>query len=136
MLGPVLVLIGLILFALFVPLHGGGDWALLLPICISLLLVGFGIGLAWPSLVTRDDQNAPAPEQDLAAGGMTTVQLFAIAFGTACAGMVANFAGISDPGGIGGATRAAFWLAGLFALAPALCILVAIKVIRLTGGRH
>lgn len=136
MLGPVLVLIGLILFALFVPLHGGGDWALLLPICISLLLVGFGIGLAWPSLVTRVYQNAPATEQDLAAGGMTTVQLFAIAFGTACAGMVANFAGISDPGGIGGATRAAFWLAGLFALAPALCILVAIKVIRLTGGRH
>jgi MFS family permease len=134
--GPVLVLTGLILLALFLPAEGAGDWAVLLPICLALVLVGFGIGLAWPSLVTRVYQSAPATEQDLAAGGMTTVQLFAIAFGTACAGMVANFAGISDPGGVDGASSTALWLACLFALAPALCIASAIKVVRLTGRRH
>ncbi|MGI6853156.1 MFS transporter [Mesorhizobium sp. 1B3] len=134
--GPLLVLIGLILLAVFLPVHGAGDWTLLLPICLGLILIGFGIGLAWPSLVTRVYQSAPATEQDLAAGGMTTVQLFAMAFGTACAGMVANFAGIADPGGVGGASSAALWLAGVFALAPALCIVIALKVVRLTGAKH
>lgn len=134
--GPVLALIGLVLLAIFMPIEGAGDWSLLLPICLGLILIGFGIGLAWPRLVTRVYQNAPATEQDLAAGGMTIVQLFAIAFGTACAGMVANFAGIADPGGLAGASNAALWLAGIFAVAPALGIAVAVKVARLTGRRR
>lgn len=135
MLGPALVLAGLVLFALFMPVHGQGALAILLPICLGLLLVGFGIGVAWPGLVTRIYQSAPATEQDLAAGGMTTVQLFAVAFGTALAGMIANFAGIAEPGGLTGASAAAFWLAGLFIAAPVLCIAVVMKVLRLTGGR-
>ncbi|WP_019170837.1 MFS transporter [Pseudaminobacter salicylatoxidans] len=131
--GPVLALAGLVLLAVFLPVEGGGDWSLLAPISAGLILVGFGIGLAWPSLVTRVYQNAPATEQDLAAGGMTTVQLFAIAFGTACAGMVANFAGIAEPSDVAGASSAAFWLGGIFAVAPAIGVLVAVKVVRLTG---
>ena len=134
-IGPVLVLIGLILFALFMPVHGAGDWTFLLPICVGLVLIGFGIGLAWPGLVTRVYQSASVTEQDLATGGMTTVQLFAIAFGTACAGMVANFAGIADPGGVSGASSAALWLAGIFAVAPALCIAMAAKAVRLTSRK-
>jgi MFS family permease len=133
--GPVLALTGLALLAVFLPIEGAGGWLLLAPICFGLILIGFGIGLAWPSLVTRVYQNAPATEQDLAAGGMTTVQLFAIAFGTACAGMVANFAGIAEPGGVTGASNAALWLAVIFAVAPALGIAVAVKVARLTGKR-
>lgn len=134
--GPVLVLIGLVLFTLFMPVHGAGDWTLLLPISLGLLLIGFGIGMTWPSLATRIFQNAPAAEQDLAAGGLTTVQLFFMAFGTACAGMVANFAGIANPGGVPGATNAAIWLGMIFAVAPALCIAVAVKVVRLTGQKR
>ncbi|TKT80292.1 MFS transporter [Aquamicrobium sp. LC103] len=130
--GPVLTLAGLALLAAFIPVEGNGEWTLLAPICLGLILVGFGIGLAWPSLVTRIYRSAPATEQDLAAGGMTTVQLFAIAFGTACAGMVANFAGIADPGGVVGASSAALWLTGIFALAPAVAILVAFRAVRLT----
>lgn len=135
-IGPVLALAGLVLLALFMPVEGAGDWSLLLPICAGLVLIGFGIGLAWPSLVTRVYQSAPSTEQDLAAGGMTTVQLFAIAFGTACAGMVANFGGIADPGGVEGASSTAFWLASIFAVAPALCIATAMKVIALTTKRR
>jgi MFS family permease len=133
--GPVLVLIGLVLFALFMPVHSAGDAAYLLPICVGLVLVGFGIGLAWPSLVTRAYASVAADEQHMAAGGVTTVQLFSIAFGTACAGMVANFAGIAQPGGIAGASNAALWLGAVFALAPALCIVVAVRTVRLTSRR-
>lgn len=133
--GPVLALAGLVLLAIFLPIHGNGNWSLLAPVCLGLILIGFGIGLAWPSLVTRVYQSAPLTEQDLAAGGMTTVQLFAIAFGTACAGMVANFAGIAVPGGVEGAANASLWLSVIFALAPAIAVAVAFKVIRITGGK-
>lgn len=133
--GPVLTLAGLVLLAVFLPVHGNGNWSFLAPVCLGLVLIGFGIGLAWPGLVTRVYQSAPSTEQDLAAGGMTTVQLFAIAFGTACAGMVANFAGIAVPGGVEGAANASLWLSAIFALAPAIAVAVAFRVIGLTGGR-
>lgn len=133
--GPILALAGLVLLAVFLPVHGNGSWSLLAPVCLGLILIGFGIGLAWPSLVTRVYQSAPSTEQDLAAGGMTTVQLFAIAFGTALAGMVANFAGIAVPGGAEGAANASLWLSVIFALAPAIAVAVAFKVIRITGGK-
>ncbi|MCX5519794.1 MFS transporter [Kaistia defluvii] len=128
--GPVLVATGLALFAWFMPVRSGGDPAHLMPICLSLLLIGFGIGLAWPSLVTRVYGSVPDSEQGLAAGGVTTVQLFSIAFGTACAGMVANFAGIAEPGAMAGASNAALWLGVIFALAPVLCIVVAVRALR------
>lgn len=67
--GPALALAGLIGLALFLPVHGAGEWWLLAAICLGLVPIGFGIGLAWPSLVTRIYQRAPASEQDLAAGG-------------------------------------------------------------------
>ncbi|MBC2886409.1 MFS transporter [Ochrobactrum sp. CM-21-5] len=133
--GPILALAGLVLLAVFLPIHGNGNWSLLTSVCLGLILIGFGIGLAWPSLVTRVYQSAPSTEQDLAAGGMTTVQLFAIAFGTACAGMVANFSGIAVPGGVEGAANASLWLSVIFALAPAIAVAVALKVIRITGGK-
>ena len=133
--GPILVLTGLVLFGLFMPIRSAGEIVHLLPICIGLVLVGFGIGLAWPSLVTRAYASVSGSDQHLAAGSVTTVQLFSIAFGTACAGMVANFAGIAEPGGMAGASKAALWLGAVFAFAPALCIVVAILSVRLTSLR-
>ena len=133
--GPALVVTGLALFALFMPVHSAGEIAYLLPICLGLVLVGFGIGLAWPNLVTRVYGSVGESEQGLAAGGVTTVQLFSIALGTAGAGMVANFAGIAEPGGMEGASNAARWLGGVFALAPPLCVVVAVRAVRLTTRR-
>ena len=52
----------------------------------------------------------PAGEQALASALITTVQLFATAFGAALAGMVANVTGLTDPGGISGTMSAAGWL--------------------------
>ncbi|WP_454619525.1 hypothetical protein [Bradyrhizobium cenepequi] len=60
---------------------------------------------------------------------ITTVQLFATAMGAALTGMVANAAGLVEPGGMEGAANAARWLFGLFALAPLLCAATARRVL-------
>ena len=53
-----------------------------------------------------------------------------MALGAALAGMVANLAGLTDPGGVGGVSRAATWLFGVFALAPVLGVFTALRVVR------
>ncbi|HEV7371539.1 MFS transporter [Arenibaculum sp.] len=132
--GPACGLAGLVLLACFLPVRGGGDWAVLAPVCAGLVAVGFGIGLAWPHLVTGVFRAAPASERGLAAAAVTTVQLFATAFGAAAAGMTANLAGIAAPGGPAGASSAALWLCALFAPAPALAILTALRAARSRAG--
>jgi MFS family permease len=127
LLGPFFCLLGLLLQACFLPIFSQGEWSILAPICVGLILVGFGIGMAWPHIVTRIYQRAPAAEYDLAAGAVTTVQLFATALGAAVGGMVVNLAGINDPGGVAGATDAALWLCLLFAIAPFVGLFVARK---------
>jgi MFS family permease len=125
--GPALVLGGLAALAAFLP-AGGAGWVLA-PISLGLLLVGFGIGVAWPHLMTQVFKAAPAAEQDKATAGATTVQFFATAFGAATAGMVANLAGLTTSAGV---APAAFWLFALFALAPVLCIPLVLRVTRRT----
>jgi dipeptide/tripeptide permease len=123
--GPVLCVFGLVLLAFTMPVNGAGALAVLLPVCLGLLCIGLGIGFTWPHLVTGILQAAPANEHDLATAAITTVQLSSAALGAAAAGVVANFAGIAEPGGVAGAASAAAWLFGLFALAPTLGIIVA-----------
>lgn len=134
--GPLLMLGGLILMSVFLPIETAGGAGVLAGVCLGLFLVGFGIGLVWPALVTRVFQNAPDDERDLTSGAMTTVQLFAIAMGAAGAGMIANVAGIATPGGVEGAASAAFWLSALFAAAPILVLLLTPQLLRLTAVRR
>ncbi len=89
-------------------------------LCLGLTGVGFGIGMCWSHLVTRVFRSAPVGQENLASGAVTTVQLYAMSLGAAVAGMVANGAGLTDPGGLEGARHAAMYLFALFALAPAL----------------
>ena len=117
--GPVVTTVGLAALAVLVPYGEPGDVAFA-ALCLALAGVGFGIGMCWSHLVTRVFRSAPAGQENLASGAVTTLQLYAIALGSAVAGMVANAAGLADPGGIDGARTAAAWLFGLFALAPAL----------------
>ncbi|WP_046652511.1 MULTISPECIES: MFS transporter [Brevundimonas] len=134
--GPLLMLGGLILMSVFLPIETAGGAGVLAGVCLGLFLVGFGIGLVWPALVTRVFQNAPDDERGLTSGAMTTVQLFAIAMGAAGAGMIANVAGIATPGGVEGAASAAFWLSALFAAAPILVLLLTPQLLRLTAVRR
>lgn len=124
-LGPAMGLGGLSLLAIFLPIQAGGDWMVLGPICVGLVAVGFGIGMAWPHLVTAVFQSAPVAERDLAAPAVTTVQLFATALGAAAAGTVANLAGITNPGGAEGASNAALWLFATFCVAPLIGVVIA-----------
>ncbi|KIC08898.1 hypothetical protein RA19_18395 [Leisingera sp. ANG-M1] len=121
--GPVFGLSGLLLQAVFVP-QAHMPWALI-PICIGLTAVGFGIGLAWPHIVPRIYQRAAEGEQDLAAAGVTTMQLFSTALGAALGGMVVNLAGLTGQDSTTGAATAALYLFLSFALAPLFCIAAA-----------
>lgn len=126
--GPALVLAGMVMLAFSAPLHAQGDWPVLGGICLGLTLVGFGIGLGWPHLLTRILQVGPSDDRDAAATSITTVQLFATALGSALAGMIANLGGLNSPGGIEGTSSAAWWLFAVLAVAPLLAIFSAARV--------
>jgi len=128
--GPMLGMAGMIALAVLMPGESAGGWPALMPICVALVAIGLGVGMAWPHLLTRVFQVAPTGEQGMAAASITTVQLFATALGAALAGMVANVAGLTDPGGIAGTANAAVWLFGLFAFAPILAVFTAVRVVR------
>lgn len=130
MIAPGVALAGMIVLAILVPSPSDGTWTDLLPICIALLVVGIGVGIGWPHLLTRVLQVAPKDEQDLASASITTVQLFATALGAALAGMVANMAGLIDPGGVAGTSSAAVWVFCVCATAPALAVLSASQIRR------
>ncbi|MGB7480282.1 MAG: MFS transporter [Burkholderiaceae bacterium] len=98
--------------------------------CALLAAAGFGIGLGWPHLSIRVFNGARAGEETLAASSITTVQLYATALAAALAGVVANGAGITEPGGVAGAQNAAQWLFGAFAVAPALAMLLTGRILR------
>lgn len=90
---------------------------------VFLFMIGVGIGMGWPHLLTRVFALAPKGEEALAASSVTTVQLMATTFGAALAGLVSNMAGIKVPGGIEGATQASVFLYGIFALSPFIALL-------------
>lgn len=128
--GPVFGFVGLALLAGFLPRPLGQDWPAYVPIAVGLILVGFGIGLAWPHLVTRVFQAAPEGQQEQATGSITTVQLFATALGAAAAGTLAKSAGIVSPGGMEGAANTALWLFAGFAIVPLLSLAAAFVATR------
>ncbi|MGE8704009.1 MAG: MFS transporter [Achromobacter sp.] len=120
-LGPPIVLAALLSLAFTLPsvtwgssMAGRGMYG------VALAAVGFGIGLSWPHLLTRVFSVAAPGEETLASSSITTVQLYATALAAAIAGVVANLAGLTDPGGVDGAKSAALVLFASFAAAPAL----------------
>lgn len=116
-LGPWVSAAGLLALGVLMPVGSGGGvvWAMIAP----LVLVGVGIGLCWPNMLTRIFKNAPSGQENIASAAITTLQLYAIAVGSSLAGLVANLAGLADPGGEEGARQAAYALFLVFALAPA-----------------
>ncbi|MCK3779843.1 MFS transporter [Ensifer sesbaniae] len=127
--GPAFGFIGLTLIALFMPIAGAEFLVIAAPLCIGIIAVGFGMGFAWPHIVTAVYEFAPEGEAEKASSSITTVQLFAAALGAALAGLTANLAGI-ESSSEGGVALATAWLFGLFALLPALAVLTAGRVWR------
>lgn len=130
-IGPAIVLIGMIMLGLFIPAQSGPSYMLLSAISAGLLLVGFGIGIGWPHLLTCVLDVTPQADKDAAATSISTVQLFATALGAALSGMLVNLGGLNDPGGVAGAVSAAQILFGVLALAPLLAIVSAVRATRL-----
>ncbi len=123
--GPLVSTAALLMLAGLMPLlalsqDGGGAYWLIVP----LLGVGLGVGLCWPNLLTRVFRSAPKGQENIASAAITTLQLYAMAMGAALAGMVANSAGFTEPGGVPGARHAALALFAVFACAPALAALL------------
>jgi len=100
-----------------------------------MMAVGTGIGLAWPHLLARVLANVPESEKDIAGASITTVQLIATAIGAALAGMIANMAGLTTPGGVTGPANAAAWLFGLYAVLAALLFMTVRQVIAHSAKR-
>lgn len=90
-------------------------------VAFGLFLLGWGIGMAWPHLVTTVLQLAP-DDAGLAGASATTVQLVTTALGSAIAGAVVNVAGFTDPDRTVDAARALFLV---FLVTPVLAIVTA-----------
>lgn len=100
------------------------DSAAVYVLLVPLTVVGLGVGLCWPNLLTRIFKSAPKGQENIASAAITTLQLYSMAMGAALAGMVTNAAGFLDPGGQVGAQQAALALFAVFACAPALAALM------------
>ncbi len=123
-LSPMLLLAATITLAILMP-QPSTDAAALWLLAGVLVVAGFGVGIAYPHLSTQVLTVAPAGESELAASSIMTVQLSATAFGAALAGLVVNLAGQPVAGGMALDTAAAArWLFAVFAVAPALCVLL------------
>lgn len=118
LLGSVLMFIGLLGLMLISQADSLFSNLYLALTCIFLLLVGAGIGMCWPHLLTKVFSLSPKGEEELTSSSVTTVQLIATSFGAAFAGFITNLGGITNPGGVTGAINASFYLYGIFALSP------------------
>ncbi|MBR1217210.1 MFS transporter [Bradyrhizobium sp. U87765 SZCCT0131] len=129
-IAPCVSLVGSLILLALMPTPGTGDTMRLTVLAVGLFSLGLGVGMAWPHLLTWVLTLAAPGEQDRASASITTVQLYATAVGAAVAGLVANTAGLVDPGGLAGTSRAAFALFVVFCITPALCIALAVGLTR------
>lgn len=132
---PCVSLVATVLLLLLMPTHSHGEWIRLGGLAIALFSLGLGVGLGWPHLLTWILKLAAPDEQDRASASITTVQLYATAMGAAVAGLLANTAGLADPGGIEGTARAALVLFAVFTAAPVLCLVFALRLVKKLGAK-
>lgn len=134
--GPAMLALGAIGVALSIGRVNldGNVWEIV-PVGLSLLAMGLGIGTSWPHLLTRLFMAAPDGEKDLTSAAITMVQLFASGLGAALGGMIVNLAGLSSLRTPADAIAPALWLYGSFALVPLLVVPLAILVVRAEAAR-
>ncbi|PSK91540.1 MFS transporter [Taibaiella chishuiensis] len=91
---------------------------------LALLAIGTGLGLVWPHLSVRILSSAPAGEEERTSASITIVQLITMTLGAAFGGLVANYNGMTLPGGLAGAKSASVALYGFFMICPLLVLLL------------
>jgi MFS family permease len=115
---PLVVFAGLALLAVVGPMESGA-LVVVGGIALGFVLLGWGIGMAWPHLITGVLQVVPAEQQGLAGASVTTIQLATAAVAAAVGATIVNLAGFSEPGVVG-AHDAAQWLYLAMLPVPAL----------------
>ncbi|MEM9633686.1 MAG: MFS transporter [Pseudomonadota bacterium] len=113
--GPVVMLAGTLALALATPMHAAAGAGLTTVLALALILVGVGIGVSWPHLNTFALQFTDEAEKENAASALSTIQMFAVSFGTAVAGLVANLSGFNNKNDIGATANSSIWLFVTFA---------------------
>lgn len=112
-------------------------WALstgtLLAVAGAQVLIGSGIGMAWAHLGTFMMAAAPASERDIASSFISTVQLVAVALGSAFAGIVVNAAGLPAAATPAEVVYAGSWLFVAFSITPFAALLIGRRMLRADG---
>ncbi|PDT33311.1 MFS transporter [Rhizobium sp. M10] len=112
-----------------------GHLPLIVPAAVAIFMMGFGIGLGWAHLVAMVLKLVASNEQDKASSAIPTMSSLGGAFGAAFAGVIANGAGLVEPGGTSGALSAAHWLYLLMALPGVLAVGISLTLDRRASDR-
>jgi predicted MFS family arabinose efflux permease len=123
--GPLLALLGVAGLALGV--------TTLSPLlsCVLTGLIGFGIGACNLHLVAQTMRIAEPGFESLTASSIPTIRSLGISFGAAIAGLIANTAGLADGVTVQAVAAAATWVYGATILAPAVALVLALRILRL-----
>ena len=123
--GPLLALLGVVGLALGV--------TTLSPLlsCVLMGLIGLGIGACNLHVVALTMRIAEPGFESLTASSIPTIRSLGISFGAAIAGLIANSAGLARGVTVETVAAAATWVYGATILAPAVSLLLAMRVVRL-----
>ncbi|WP_170330321.1 MFS transporter [Ruegeria arenilitoris] len=121
--GPILMMIACVALGIATPMFENAGPAMTSLLSVALIVLGVGIGSGWPHLNTFILQFTDENERDMAASALSTVQMFAVAFGTATAGLVGNFTGFNDARNLTTIANSAVWLFVTFGLVAGVAVL-------------
>lgn len=127
--GPIVMLSGTLVLAIATPMYGSSGAVLATVLSFALVLVGAGIGLSWPHLNTFALQFTDASEKENAASALSTIQMFAVSFGTAVAGLVANLAGFNTRNDLDATANSSIWLFATFGAVAVVAVFVSRSLI-------
>ncbi len=115
--GPILITVALFSFSWVIRqpegFHDGVGFVLFI---LNLLAIGMGIGLAWPHLLSTLLHVIPDEEGAITSSSISTVQQYAMAVGSALAGLIVNLWARDAREDIAALSNAALWLFVLFGL--------------------
>lgn len=120
--GPILMMVACVALGTATPMFGNAGPAMTSLLSVALIVLGVGIGTGWPHLNTFILQFTDENERDMAASALSTVQMFAVAFGTAAAGLVGNFTGFKEAGNLTIIANSAVWLFVTFGLVAGIAV--------------